>query len=199
MARDRHTVLRIVQRLDRETGREQVTVDDVVSAFGASAFLPIMMVPALLVVSPLSGIPLFSSACGLTIALVAAQMLFGRRRLWLPPMICRRRISGERLHDGIRRLRGLADWIDRHTHDRMRSLAGPKAAPAILAACLVAGLAMPFLELVPFSSSVLGLAVLCFCTALLSGDGLIALCGAVLLSVAATIPFGITFGIAATL
>ena len=36
--------------------------------FGESSFLPALMVPSLLVVSPLSGIPLFSSVCGLTIA-----------------------------------------------------------------------------------------------------------------------------------
>ncbi len=194
-----HTVLDIVERLDRETGRTRVTVDDLVRAFGASAFLPIMMVPALLVVSPLSGIPLFSSACGLTVALVAAQMIFGRQNLWLPPVIRQRQISGARLHGGMRRLRGLADWIDRHTRDRLMVLVGPAAHTAVLGGCLVCGLAMPFLEIVPFSSSILGLAILCFCTGLLAADGLLVLAGLVLMAAALSVPVAITLGLVATL
>ncbi len=196
MPEPRHTVLDIVDRLDRAAEPDRVTVAHVLRAFGASAFLPVMMLPALLVVSPLSGIPFFSSLCGLTIALVAAQMLLGRRRLWVPEMIRRREIAGARLRDGAGRLRGLADWMDRHTHGRLAGLAGRGFHGVVLAACLVAGLSMPFLEIVPFSSSVLGLAVLLFCTGLLSGDGLFVLAGFAVLGVAAMIPAALVTGLA---
>ncbi len=196
MRENRHTVTNIVDRLDGVAGDGPVAVADIVGAFGASAFLPVMMVPALLVISPLSGIPLFSSLCGLTIALVAGQMLAGRRRLWLPQVLQRRRIEGARLHDGARRLRRLADWIDRHAHGRLPALVGRGANVPVLLACLLAGLSMPFLEVVPFSSSVLGLAVLLFCTGLLSGDGLFVIAGLVVLCVALAIPVTVFTGLA---
>lgn len=196
MPASRHTVLDIVDRLDRAVGRERVTVDHVLRAFGATAFLPVMMVPALLVVSPLSGIPLFSSMCGLTIALVAAQMLLGRRRLWLPGVIRRRHIDGARLRRGAGKLRSLADWIDRHTRGRLAGLVGRRSHGPVLVGCLLAGAAMPFLEIVPFSSSILGLAVLLFCTGLLAGDGLLVAAGFVALAVAAAIPAVVIGGLA---
>lgn len=196
MPRSRHTVLDIVDRLDRAAEPERVSVAHLVQAFGASAFLPVMMVPALLVVSPLSGIPLFSTLCGLVIALVAAQMLLGRNRLWLPALIGRREIAGPRLRRGTRWLRGLADWMDRHAQGRLAGLAGQRFHVPVVAACLVAGLAMPLMEVLPFSSSLLGLSVLLFCTGLLSGDGLFVAAGFGAMGLAATIPAALVGGLA---
>ena len=183
-----HHVRDIVEQLDALTDHESVSVSDIVGAFGASAFVPVMMVPALLVVSPLSGIPLFSSICGLTIALIAIQLLLRRPALWLPPVLMRREVAGSRLHDGMSRIRGVADWMDRHSRDRLGALVSLRARPAIHGGCLLSGLAMPLLEVVPFSSSLLGMAVLCFASALLAADGLFVALGLFFIVLASAIP-----------
>lgn len=190
------TVLNVVEKLDQLTDRQVVSVDDILDAFGRSAFLPTMMVPALLVVSPLSGIPFFSSICGLTIALIASQLLIQRQRLWLPGFIRRRRITGARLHRGADRLRGVAAWIDRHSRDRVKALVSRKFLPVIFLACMVSGLSMPFLEVMPFSSSILGMAVLCFTTAVIAADGLFAVMGFAFMTLAAGIPVAVVTGVA---
>ncbi|PZX12904.1 hypothetical protein LX81_03455 [Palleronia aestuarii] len=190
----RHHVRSVIEKLEGLTHRDEISVSDVVTAFGATAFLPVMMVPALLVVSPLSGIPLFSSICGITIALIAGQFVLRRPGLWLPGMILRRSVGGERLGHGLARLRWVADRIDRYSRDRLELLVGsPRVLGLVIAIC---GLTMPMLEIVPFSSSLLGFAVVCLVTALLAHDGLIALLGLGFAGAATAIPIALFLGIA---
>jgi hypothetical protein len=171
-------VQEILDRLCAAAQSDPVTLGDVVAAFGRRSFLPVLMVPALLVVSPLSGVPFFSSVCGLSIALVSAQMLWpGQECLWLPGKLTRRRLSGPRARAAIAQLAGLARWLDRHARPRWRVLLRRPGRHVVEAACLACGLAMPFLEVVPFSSSILGFAVLLMATGLLARDGLFALLG----------------------
>ncbi|RVT86782.1 exopolysaccharide biosynthesis protein [Rhodobacteraceae bacterium CCMM004] len=181
-------VRNVVERLDALTDAERLSLGDIVEAFGRTAFLPLLLVPALLVISPLSGIPFFSSICGLTIALIALQLVLRRQSLWLPGVLMRRTISGERVHAGAERLKGFADWLDRRARDRLSFLTYAPLSTVVQAACMACGLAMPFLEVVPFSSSILGTAVVMFVVALLAHDGLFVILGGTLMAVAAVIP-----------
>jgi hypothetical protein len=195
---DRGPVQQIVARLDETAQHDPVTLGEVVEAFGERSFLPLLMVPALLVVSPLSGIPLFSSICGVTIAIIAAQMVWpGRDCLWLPGKLTRRHVSGARARDGVARLAKLARWLDGHARARWRVLVHRPGRKVVEGACLLSGLAMPFLEVVPFSSSILGFAVLLMATGLLTKDGLFALAGLIVMAagpVIAVTAFGAVFG-----
>ncbi len=182
-------VRNIVQRLEDCAQADTVMLRDLVEAFGTASFVSTMMVPALLVVSPLSGIPLFSSICGLTIAFISAQMLFRRTHLFLPKFITQRRIDGDRLRPGLKKMRGFADFLDRHTRKgRLRQLVGNGGRILPQSLCVIAGLLMPLLELVPFSASILGLAVLSFSIALLTRDGAFVLVGLSIVGGAAAVP-----------
>lgn len=183
----------IVERMDRACAGDHVSLRDILAAFGTTAFLPPMMALALLVVSPLSGVPLFSSAVGLSIMLIAGQMLAGRDTLWLPEFLLRRRISGRRGRAALDRLRGVADWIDGHTERRLTPLTAAPMRRLVPLFCFVCGMIMPLLELVPFSSSLLGLAVLSMCTALLVRDGLVLVAGLACVALAALLPLAVLF------
>ncbi|RVV99836.1 exopolysaccharide biosynthesis protein [Mesobaculum littorinae] len=185
---DTSSVRAIVDRLDGLSDDDQVSLGAIIQAFGQASFLPVMLIPALLVVSPLSGIPFFSSVCGLSIALIAAQLTFGRDHLWLPGVLMRRRIPGERLHSAMGRMRRFADWLDRHARDRLRVLVVPPVVVLSRVICILAGLAMPFLELVPFSSSILGAAVTLITVGFLARDGLYVLGGFVFVGIASLVP-----------
>lgn len=182
----------VVDKLDALTDQNEVSVRDVVTAFGEASFLPLMLIPAALVVSPLSGIPLFSSLCGITIGLVAIQMVARRSHVALPGFVMRRRIKGEKLHSAARKLRRVADWTDRHARKRLSIfLYYPfLLVPQLL--CAVCGFSMPFLELLPFSSSLLGAAVCLMTVGFLMRDGLFILGGFGFAGIAATIPFAVT-------
>ncbi len=183
-----HPVRDVVERLGALSERETVTLGELTEAFGPASFVPALMVPALLVVSPLSGIPVFSSICGLTIALIALQMVVRRRFLWLPGWIRRRQLGGSQLGSAVGRLTRLADWLDRHSRARLRVLVRMPGGLVPRIGAVLCGLAMPFLELVPFSSSLLGTAVLLFSVSFLARDGLYVLAGLIVMGTAATVP-----------
>ncbi|MCA0993914.1 exopolysaccharide biosynthesis protein [Alloyangia pacifica] len=178
----------IVDRLRDAASGDKVSLRDLVESFGESSFLPALMVPALLVVSPLSGIPLFSTFCGLLIAFIAGQMLISRRYLWLPDFLMSRSFDGAKARKAMDKLRKLSDWLDKHAKRRLRVMTSGPMRKVLQLICVLCGLAMPFLELVPFSSSILGLTVLCFATAMLVRDGLFATVGCVTLAAAVLVP-----------
>jgi len=180
---------RITDELDDVVRSGDPRLRDLVEGFGRSSFLPVMVVPALLVVSPLSGIPLFSSACGLTIAFVAAQMLWpGRDHLWLPGFLMDRTIDGDKARKAMPKIRKAASWLDRHATGHGWRLMRRPVRLLLETLCLLCGAAMPFLEVVPFSSSILGFAVLMFATALLTRDALFAGVGLLTVSAAVFVP-----------
>ncbi|SFQ37495.1 Uncharacterized conserved protein [Roseivivax halotolerans] len=183
-----HPVGEIVDRLDELAGASSVSLADVIDAFGSRSFLPVMMVPALLVVSPLSGIPFFSSACGLTIAFIAAQMVISRDQLWLPDFLTKRQVEGARARQAVAKLRSVAGWLDKHAKNRIGPFVTAPARKWVQIMCMLCGAAMPFLEIVPFSSSILGAAVLFLSTALLARDGLFVIFGLATLSTAIIVP-----------
>jgi hypothetical protein len=189
------TISEIIARLEALSDRQHVTLGDILAGFGQASFVPALMLPALLVFSPLSGIPLFSSACGLTIAAVSAQMLMRRRHIWLPRVLRDRGFSGPRLRAALARMTSTGRWIDRNTGNRLHLLTAEPMASLFMLVCLCAGLAMPFLELVPFSSSILGLSVLLIASAFLTRDGLYALAGLGVFAIAPAIPLVIWMGL----
>jgi len=179
----------IVEHLDRISRVERISLGQIVQSFGRTSFLPVMLVPALLLVSPLSGIPLFSTVCGLSIALVALQRVAQRDRLWLPGWLTRRQISGAALGKGAAALRWVADWLDRNSRPRLQILVTPPLNVLCFLICAMAGLTIPFLELVPFSSSILGLVVTLTVVGLLVRDGVYVLVALGLAGAAGSVPF----------
>jgi len=163
---------------------EETSIGDLVKALGSASFPPLLMAPALAVTSPLSGIPLFSSTCGILIALIAGQMALGRKQLWLPQWLMRRKAPAGRLEKATTWIRRPADWLDRQTGPRLSFIVAPPIDRLIHVICLFCGLGMPMAEVIPFTSSILGAAVLVLSLALLVRDGLVALLGLGVIAVA---------------
>jgi hypothetical protein len=163
----------------RALGKDQhkVSIKDVLEVVGEASFVPAMLVPALVVVTPLSGIPALSSICGITIALIAAQYAAGRDHVWLPDWLLRRKVSGTRLCQSMVKISAFTKWLDRVTTARITIFFHRPLKWLLPLACFLFGAAMPFLELVPFSSSLLGLCVVLISVALLTRDGLLAMIG----------------------
>lgn len=171
------TLPEIIDRVLEAARAEIVDLDTVIKSFGRASFTPILLLPALAVATPLSGIPLFSSLMGIIIALVSAQMLLRRRYLWLPRWVLARRVSGDAVRRAFSRIRPIAVWIDRHTAQRLRAFTHRPLIYIPQALCLMSGLMMPPLEFVPFSSSVLGVGVALLALGMLTRDGVVTMIG----------------------
>ncbi|MEM5583749.1 exopolysaccharide biosynthesis protein [Roseibium sp. AS2] len=155
--------------------RDTLRLGRVVDTFEQTGFAALIMIPAAAVVTPLSGIPLFSSLCGLTIALFSVQWLIGRDQVWLPQWLGRRSLAGSKVREAMTRLRPAAAWLDDHSHTRVRFLFHRPFRFLLPLSCALFGAFMPLLELVPFSSSLLGGAVCLIAFSRMTRDGLYAL------------------------
>lgn len=192
--RDPDTLCEVIGQARGELGEHEAEVGRVVAAMGSASFIPVMLLPALLVLSPASGIPGLSSVCGLTIALIGAQMLFGRRHLWLPGWLLRRKLDGPKTDKALATLAKPAAWIDRHTGRRLLWLTRRPFDKIVLLACILAGGIMPALELLPFTSSILGAAISVMTLGLLVRDGLLVLIGLGFIGAAVSLGVGLLGG-----
>jgi len=167
----------IVDRIVEATHCEQVCFDDLVQAVGRASFPPVLLIPAIAVVSPLSGIPLFSTVMGMLIFLVSLQMLLRRDQLWLPGWLLRRKTNSARVRLVFLRLRPAMAWLDAHTYARLTVFVHRPLIFIPQTFCVLSGLIMPFLEFVPFSASLVGGAVALLAFGMLARDGLFVMIG----------------------
>lgn len=169
-----HSVCDILNMLRRTAdAHDKVTIGDVLDATGDRSYGPALLIPALIEITPIGGIPGLPTLLALLIALVAAQLLFDKDHVWLPQFIQQRSVTGDKLHTAADKLNPLAARFDRWFHGRMPRLVRqpwPRIAAAmVIALCLT----VPPLELVPFASTVPMLAIAAFGLALLVRDGLL--------------------------
>ncbi len=159
----------------QKAGGEQITVDELVDVVGHSAFHALILVPALIITSPASGIPGLSSSGGLMIAIVAAQHALGRGSIWLPQFILKRSVSAATLRQAVKFLRKPSEVLDRILRPRLTFLVTRPASQILAIVIMMLGLAMPALEFVPFSASIVAAAISLLSLALLFRDGLLLL------------------------
>tara|TARA_R110002049_G_scaffold198475_6_gene368495 strand:- start:1056 stop:1640 length:585 start_codon:yes stop_codon:yes gene_type:complete len=170
-----------IAELTRDNGR--VSIGMVVESVGSRSFGPMLILIGVTLFSPLSGIPGMSFFMASFVLLVAVQMLIGRHHFWLPRFILDRSVERDKLQKALDWLNRPARAIDGVLKPRLTFLVRSEGSYAIAALCVVVGLCMPFMELVPFSSSAAGLALLALGLALVVRDGFLVLlalvvCGA---------------------
>jgi hypothetical protein len=176
MTRDPSTIGDILDRLEAcADENDRVTLGAVVGSFGHRSYGPFLLVPALIEVSPIGGIPGLPTVLAGIIILFAVQMLFGRRNLWLPGFLERRSVGANRMRKAVEALRPLARRMDRWFHGRLeRFTRGPMIRVAA-GSCIVLACTVPPLELLPFASTAPMAAIAAFGLALLVRDGLLML------------------------
>ncbi|MCK8482562.1 exopolysaccharide biosynthesis protein [Aliiroseovarius sp. S2029] len=184
MTDDQHTdpdpenqIADIVDTIHDMRGQGEATVGALIEQMGVASFTPILLFVSLVIVTPLSGVPGLSSICGLLIAMVSAQLLLGRDRLWLPDFILRRQMPRRKLNTALSQVEKPLSWVQEVTTRRLSFLTRPPFSYLLYSICLLCGAAMPFLELVPMSSSLLASVVALLSISLISRDGLFALLG----------------------
>lgn len=165
----------IIDRVLAVCDVDRVTIDDLVTSVGRGGFAALLLLPALAVATPLSGIPLFSSLMGIVIALVAVQMLLRRRYLWLPAWILQRTVDADKVARAFTRIRPAMVWIEDRTRQRFRAFVQFPFVFVPQVLCFMSGAIMPVLEFVPFSSSVLGIGVALLTLGMLTRDGIVAI------------------------
>lgn len=158
--------------------RETVSLDTILDSVGRRSFAPFLLVAGLVTLAPLVGdIPGVPTLMAMLVILSSGQLLVGREHIWLPAWLLERRVSRVRFVKAIRWLQRPASWVDRLLRRRLVRLTRPPAHLPVALTCLLIALAMPPMEVVPFTANGAGLALSLFGLALLANDGLMALLG----------------------
>ncbi|WP_197911759.1 exopolysaccharide biosynthesis protein [Kineobactrum salinum] len=162
--------------LDRTADGQQqkVCIGEIIAAVGSRSFAPLLMLIGVLIASPLSGVPGFPTLGAIIVALVSGQMLVGRKHFWLPHWLLARSVPRQRMSEVIRWLRPSARFVDKLLKPRLAVMVNGPGRYMIALTCLLIAGAMPFLELIPFSSSAAGATLSAFGLALVSHDGALA-------------------------
>jgi hypothetical protein len=174
-------------------GQDRVSVKRILEILGRCSFGSVVLIAGLITVSPVIGIPGLPTVIGLLLVLIALQLLLKRDHPWLPGWILRRSIRKNRFCWAIRWLQPVARFLDRFTKRRLILFTSDTSQYPIGIACILLGGAMPFLEIIPFSSNAIGIPLSALGLSLVARDGLFALLAFLYIILAI---FGLVIGIA---
>ena len=168
----------LLQRIaEVASDRDEVYLATIMEALGTRSFGPVLLLIGVILVSPLSGLPGMPTTMGIGLVLISLQLVMGREAFWLPRWLLDRHVPGHRLQRALAWLDRPARFIDWWLRPRLSLLASNGGAIVIAVVCLLLGLSMPVMELVPFSATAAGLAVVAFGLALVAVDGLFVILG----------------------
>ena len=165
-----------MRKVQERTKRgEPVSIELLQQVAGAQAAGPMLLLPALIVVSPLSIIPGLPTLVGLHTAIVSAQLVLGRSRIWLPRWLSRRSLSAAHADKLMQFLLPVSRMADRVVKRRLLSLTGRVARRIGAVVCVLMGVLMPLLEFIPLSSTIAASVIAIYALSLSARDGLLTL------------------------
>ncbi|WP_110689498.1 exopolysaccharide biosynthesis protein [Salinicola endophyticus] len=167
----------IFETLDERVEDDTITLGDIVETFNARGFGPVVLIPGLIALLPTGGVPGVPSLCGIFIALMAIQLVFGRRSPWLPRRLAQRGVSHARWHRITARAKPWTQRIDRLLQPRLTWLLGTLTQRLLALLMMLLGLSMMPLELLPFAAALPALVIVVMALGLTAGDGLMMLLG----------------------
>jgi hypothetical protein len=181
----------VLSALRRAAHGEDLSVQDMLAEIGDRSFATALLVPAVVLVSPVSGIPGTPTIGAVIVILIVAQWLAGRDHLWLPDFVMRRRLRSDRLRRALAWFDGPAAFLDRHTVPRLGALTTGPLALLPLVTVLAIAATWPFLELLPFVTTVGAFAVSLFAFGLMTRDGVYVVLGYAFVGALAALAAGI--------
>ncbi len=167
----------LLNHVEQEADGDRETIGEVLDAISNRGFGPLLLVPALLAISPLGAIPGMSVMTGSLILVVATQMLFRDDHPWIPRRLEQVSISHDSLVSRIRQGRPWLRWIEYFFARRLEFLTTGPMHYVLAVAIMLLALAMFPLALVPMGVFIPGLAIAILAAGLTIHDGVLVLLG----------------------
>ncbi len=105
----------LFERLAADAG-ERITVAEILDALGDRSFAALLVLFGALNLLPLP--PGSSAVLGLPLIIVAAQLLYGSKRAWLPKFVAEKSLSAEQFRGLMNRLIPSLVWLERWVRPR---------------------------------------------------------------------------------
>jgi hypothetical protein len=187
------TLTALLESLDSapsEAGDEnRLSIDEILTVIGERGYGPLLLILALVAALPTGAVPGIPSVCGVSIALISAQLVFGKSYPWLPAKLRRLSIERSRYKQVSRRLTPWTRRLDRLVRPRLYALVEGVSTRLIGVACVVLGLCMIPLEIIPFAAAAPAFAIALMGLGLTGRDGFWVLAGIVPAGLAAWFVF----------
>lgn len=177
MAENITTLSELIDKIgDVTEENDRVSVEAVLQSVGTRSLGPLLLVTGLITLAPVIGdIPGVPTIMAVLVFLIASQLLIHRKHLWVPRWVLKRSVSRSKMQKMLGWSRKPARFVDRYTRPRLTLLVQGKGQYMIALVCILIAMAMPLMEVVPFSANFAGLALASFGLALISRDGALAL------------------------
>lgn len=156
---------------------EKIAVRDMLDAIQDRGFGPLIAVCGLLAAPPIGALPGAPAIIGIVIALVAIQLVFGRKTPWLPQWILNLSFKREKFEKARPKIERVTQAIDKAIKPRLSFLASEGSSRFVALICVGLGASMPFIGFLPFAALAPALAVLFFGIGLSAKDGVVILIG----------------------
>jgi hypothetical protein len=160
---------------ERAKAGEAVSIGLIQEIAGRRAAGPMLLLPALIVISPLSIIPGLPTIVGINTILVAGQIALGREQVWLPKWLTERCISARHAKTLLKFLGPVSRAADGVVKRRARFMTGPLMQRIGAMICVLMGAIMPLLEFIPFTSTWAASVIAVYALAITARDGWLAM------------------------
>jgi len=154
--------------------QDRVSIGEIVEALGDRGLGVILAAFAVPNVLP-STVPFGNVLTGIPVIVIAAQLVMGMERLYLPPFLARRTISTAFIKAWTPRVTRLLAWFERLLRPRFPAMTNADAARAIGMLCLVLSIATTLP--IPFGHQLPALGIMLIGLGLIERDGLALLAG----------------------
>jgi hypothetical protein len=182
---------KIIDPLCESMDGERIKIGTLCDSLGRKGFGPFLLIPALLVISPLGALPGACAVLGAFIFIASFQIFLGHKRPWLPDRMRKISFKGAKFRSSLKRMRPYAVKMEAYLENRLSVLARNEIvlrSTALVSMVLAVGIMT--LSIIPFAPAALALPVLFFALGLSAHDGiLIAIGYGSLAVIAVTIPF----------
>ncbi len=156
----------------------KVTIGDLIERFGNRGFGPMLVFFGLIAaIPPIGGIPGVPTSMGLMSVLLAGQMLVGRDHPWLPNFVRCRGVSVDKVEKARDKGKAVFSKVDALVSQRLEWAAGRTASFVVALCCVLLGLMMTPLELLPFAAAAPASAIVMLGLALTARDGVLMIIG----------------------
>lgn len=188
------TLTALFESLDAVGEGERLSIGEVLSVIGARGYGPLVLVLALIAALPTGAVPGIPTICGVCIALVSAQLVFGKAVPWLPKRLKRLSIERSRYKQVSYRIKPWTRRIDQLVRPRLTALTEGAATRLIGVAGVALGLCMIPLEVIPFAAAAPAMAIALTGLGLTGRDGVWVLAGLVPAGLAVWLIIGLLGG-----
>ncbi|MCX7546010.1 exopolysaccharide biosynthesis protein [Marinicella gelatinilytica] len=170
------TLCEVLKQIDEESEQSSaVSIDDLVAHFQSRGFGPLIMFPALIAGLPTGAFPGVPSLCGLSVALISMQLIWGKTHPWLPRKIADMELDSQRIQKIVPKALPWAKRVDYLIKPRLKVLTTDKAQRIIAVITTLLGLSMVPLELVPLGAGIPAWVLVIMALGFTGRDGLLIL------------------------